>query len=353
MIKASDGSTRRSRRLLAIAIAAVLVADLIVAIAAGPLARHSVRTRAVVADPAVGQLLTGSSGQPVSAATAAHKHKKPPPTVGGTVVGAVGGLAGSVASGATGGGGTPSQPKHGGKHHQKPKSGSGTRHGSSPRQAPGNPRRPAPRADLQYIPSYTVLAQLNRRAAGFSSAHSKTRAMTVPKSWYGRTSVMPVTAESPTRVKVRLARRPNESQIWVRRHAVTLSSTKYALLVDISQHRLYLFKAGRQLGSFPVGVGLKQTPTPTGIYFLAFHAPPNGPGYGPVMLETSAHSNVFTTFEGGNDAIIAIHGPITAQSDAAIGKNGTRISNGCIRMHDSQLVKVAKVPDGTPIILAP
>ena len=58
------------------------------------------------------------------------------------------------------------------------------------------------------------------------------------------------------------------------------------------------------------------------------------------------------TFEGGNDAIIAIQGPITAQSDAAIGKNGTRISNGCIRMHNRQLVKVARVPDGTPIILA-
>jgi lipoprotein-anchoring transpeptidase ErfK/SrfK len=164
---------------------------------------------------------------------------------------------------------------------------------------------------------------------------------------------MPVTAESRTRVKVRLARRPDESQVWVRRRAVTFSATKYALLIDLSKHRLYMFKAGRQVGSFPVGVGLPQTPTPTGTYFIAFHAPPNGPGYGPVMLETSAHSRVFTTFEGGNDAIIAIHGPITAQSDAQIGKNGTRISNGCIRMHNSQLVKAARVPDGTPLIVAP
>jgi lipoprotein-anchoring transpeptidase ErfK/SrfK len=176
--------------------------------------------------------------------------------------------------------------------------------------------------------------------------------MIVPTSWYGYTTTMPVVAQTATRVKVRLARRPDESTTWVRKRSVRFSSTKYALLVDISQHRIYLFKAGRQLGSYPVGVGLPQTPTPTGSYFLAFHAPPNGPGYGAVMLETSAHSKVFQTFEGGNDAIIAIHGPITAQSDAQIGKNGTRISNGCIRMHNSQLLKVAKVPDGTPIILA-
>jgi lipoprotein-anchoring transpeptidase ErfK/SrfK len=177
--------------------------------------------------------------------------------------------------------------------------------------------------------------------------------MTVPKTWYGRTTVMPVTDQSRTRVRVRLARRPDESQIWVRRRAVTFTSTNYALLIDISKHRIYMFKSGRQIASYPVGDGLPQTPTPTGNYFIAFHAPPNGPGYGPVMLETSAHSRVFRTFEGGNDAIIAIHGPITAQSDAQIGKNGTAISNGCIRMHNRQLVKVARVPDGTPIILAP
>jgi lipoprotein-anchoring transpeptidase ErfK/SrfK len=218
---------------------------------------------------------------------------------------------------------------------------------------PGNPRRPAPRVDLQYVPTYTVLATLKARAPGFSSAHSNQRKMIVPTSWYGRRTVMPVTAQSRTRVRVRLARRPDESQVWVRRRAVTLSFTRYAVLIDISQHRLYLFKAGRQLATYPVGVGLPQTPTPTGTYFIAFHAPPNGPGYGPVMLETSAHSRVFQSFEGGNDAIIALHGPITSESDAQIGKNGTAISNGCIRMHNNQLVKVARVPDGTPIILAP
>jgi lipoprotein-anchoring transpeptidase ErfK/SrfK len=60
---------------------------------------------------------------------------------------------------------------------------------------------------------------------------------------------------------------------------------------------------------------------------------------------------VYKTFEGGNDAIIAIHGPITAGANQQIGTHGTRISNGCIRMHDNELVKVGKVPDGTPFIV--
>jgi lipoprotein-anchoring transpeptidase ErfK/SrfK len=289
---------------------------------------------------------------PVAAASPAHK-KKAPATLGGTVIGAVGGIAGGLLSGASGGGGTPSQPtkpKRGGGHSGGHGSGSG---GGPTSHAPAGPQRPAPRVDLQYVPAYTMLAKLKGSAAGFSSRHATTRTMTVPRAWYGRTTVMPVTDQSRTRLKVRLARRPDESQVWVRRHAVTLSSTTYALLIDISQHRLYLFKSGRQLASYPVGVGLRQTPTPTGDYFIAFHAPPNGPGYGPVMLETSAHSRVFTSFEGGDDAIIALHGPITPESNAEIGKNGAAISNGCIRMHNSELVKVARVPDGTPIVLAP
>jgi lipoprotein-anchoring transpeptidase ErfK/SrfK len=145
--------------------------------------------------------------------------------------------------------------------------------------------------------------------------------MRVPGGWYGRTSVLPVVSRTRSRLQVRPAR------------------------------RLYLFRNGQQLSSYPVGVGVPATPTPTGSYFLAFHAPPNGPGYGPVMLETSAHSTAFTTFEGGNDAIIAIHGPIDSYSDSRIGTVGAALSNGCIRMHNSDLVKVARAPDGTPIVL--
>jgi len=173
--------------------------------------------------------------------------------------------------------------------------------------------------------------------------------MTVQWRWYGRVLVLPVLRQSGSRLEVRLARRPNEATTWVNTNAVSLSSTRDAIVVDISTRHLYLFRSGVLRGAFPVGVGTPRTPTPTGTYFVAFHAPPNTPAYGPVMLETSAHSTVFQTFEGGNDAIVAIHGPIG--SDAVIGDHGAAISNGCIRMHNVDLVKVARVRDGTPVIL--
>jgi lipoprotein-anchoring transpeptidase ErfK/SrfK len=322
----SGGTDRRVRRVLAIAAGALLVTDLIVATA-------------------------------TSATVASHK-KKPHPTIGGTAIGMVGGVAGGVAGWGSGGGSNPSpnpsqpaKPKRGGQRSGSGVSAPPSSDGSNYR-ASRNAAHPLPRADWQYVPAYTYVAWLkNHSAPGYATRHSSTRKMSVPKAWYGRTTAMPITDTSATRVKVRLARRPDESQIWVRRRAVTIGMTRYALVLDLSKRRMYVFKSGRQIASYPVGVGLPQTPTPTGNYFIAFHAPPNGPGYGAVMLETSAHSKVFRTFEGGNDAIIAIHGPITSASDAAIGKNGTRISNGCIRMHDGQLVKVAQVPDGTPLAI--
>lgn len=216
-----------------------------------------------------------------------------------------------------------------------------------------HPAHLLPRKDWKYVAPYTFLASLKHSAPGFATRHVKKRELMVPKKWHGVTTAMPVTGADKTRVRVRLARRPDESQAWIRGRAVKWSLTKYDLVLDLSKRRLYEFKLYRQIASYPVGVGMPDTPTPTGTYFIAFHADPTGPGYGAVMLETSAHSKVFQTFEGGNDAIIALHGPITPEANAAIGKNGTQISHGCIRMHDKQLLKVAWVPDGTPLSIVP
>jgi hypothetical protein len=208
-----------------------------------------------------------------------------------------------------------------------------------------------PYRDVSRVPSVSELATLPHSLPGYSSPTTRRKSEIVPGSWYGRVSVLPIVAVSGNRIKVRTAQRPNEHEVWINKNSrIYRSATTYAIVVDLRLRHLFLFNHGRQIGAFPVGIGLRQTPTPTGTYFVAFHAPPNGPGYGSVMLETSAHSTHFRTFEGGTDAIIAIHGPITAQSNAQIGKHGTRISNGCIRMHDNNLKKVGKVPDGTPVI---
>jgi lipoprotein-anchoring transpeptidase ErfK/SrfK len=212
-----------------------------------------------------------------------------------------------------------------------------------------NGYRVAPAEDAAMVPARTVVAHLEHSTKGYPAANSFSSNRKVPGSWYGYPSILPVIDSTADRVKVMLAQRPDESTSWIKRSAVVLSRIHYAVVVDISQHWLYVFYKGVEISSFPVGTGASGTPTPTGNYFIAFHAPPNGPGYGSVMLETSAHSRVIAHFEGGDDAIIAIHGPVG--SDSQIGDHGAAISNGCIRMHNNDLKQVRHVRNGSPVFL--
>ena len=103
----------------------------------------------------------------------------------------------------------------------------------------------------------------------------------------------------------------------------------------------------------PAGVGKASTPTPLGSFFVMVNEGYGPPGYGPVVLDTSAHSEAIGSWDGTGDAIIAIHGPISSSSDAQIGANGTAISNGCIRLHIADQVQLAVVPLGTPVDILP
>ena len=67
------------------------------------------------------------------------------------------------------------------------------------------------------------------------------------------------------------------------------------------------------------------------------------------MLDTNAHSEAITSWEGSGDAFTAIHGPLGA--DAAIGDTGGEISHGCVRLHVDDLAQLAPVPPGTPVAI--
>jgi lipoprotein-anchoring transpeptidase ErfK/SrfK len=173
---------------------------------------------------------------------------------------------------------------------------------------------------------------------------------TVPATWYGYPTLVPVIAQKPGWFEVRLAQRPNGSVAWVRDQDVTLALiTTYRIVVSVAAQRLKLFQDGRLVLAFPAGVGTYNDPTVTGNFFIAIKAPPPNPGYGAFVLATSAHSSAITDWEGLGDAIIAIHGPIDAAADAQIGATGAHISHGCIRLHASDLAQLALVPVGTPV----
>jgi lipoprotein-anchoring transpeptidase ErfK/SrfK len=210
--------------------------------------------------------------------------------------------------------------------------------------------RTASAHDIALAPKTQLIANLPHSTKGYPGRNSLVSNRQVPGSWYGHRSALPVIAATPDRLKVRLAQRPNGSTTWIDRDKAVLRVTHWAVVIDLSRHFLYAFYNGAQQYGFPVGTGTVQTPTPTGQFFVAFHAASNGPGYGPVNIATSGHSNVFQSFDGGDDAIIAIHGPIG--SDAVIGNHGAAISNGCIRMHLPDLAQLIRhVPDGAPVVV--
>lgn len=148
-------------------------------------------------------------------------------------------------------------------------------------------------------------------------------------------------------VHVRLAQRPNESTAWVRNSYVTLATDPYHIVIDVGSTHLHLYKGGKQVGDFPVGVGLPGTPTPTGQFFVAEFAAAPSTEWGAFVIVTSAHSNTISDWEATGDAITAIHGPLG--SDAQIGATGARVSHGCVRMHAADLLHLRLIPAGTPV----
>ena len=172
-------------------------------------------------------------------------------------------------------------------------------------------------------------------------------------TWYGFALTLPVIAAQPGWLQVRLPQRPNGSTAWVQEGDVTLSSTPYFIAVSLSVDHLMVFQSGNPILDLPAGIGLPATPTPAGHFFVAVRELHPDAFYGPVILDTSAHSEAIRSWEGMGDAIIAVHGPITSSADSRIGSSGTRVSNGCIRLHNSDLAKLAVVPAGTPIEIVP
>jgi lipoprotein-anchoring transpeptidase ErfK/SrfK len=198
------------------------------------------------------------------------------------------------------------------------------------------------------VPATTLVATTAGAIPG-SPAPGAPPDTTVPGNWYGYPSILPVVAAVPGWVQVRLAQRPNQSTTWVPVGDVALSSTPYAIVVDLTTMRLQVYEYGATVLGFPVGVGLPQTPTPTGHYFVTMDAPAPDAGYGLFVVVTSAHSDTITDFAQSGDAIVAIHGPIDAGADALIGSNGATVSNGCIRLHVADLAQLSVIPPGTPV----
>jgi lipoprotein-anchoring transpeptidase ErfK/SrfK len=168
------------------------------------------------------------------------------------------------------------------------------------------------------------------------------------KTEYLQPRTLLVTEQQGDWLKALLPMRPNESQGWIRLGDVALSQNPYKITVSLTDHKVTLYKDGKEIVSSGAVVGADRTPTPVGTYYITdpvdLQSRPGG-AYGAFALGLSAYSEVLFEFNGGPGQI-AIHG---TNNPELIGQN---VSNGCIRVPNDVILQIAEqAPLGTPVII--
>jgi lipoprotein-anchoring transpeptidase ErfK/SrfK len=147
-------------------------------------------------------------------------------------------------------------------------------------------------------------------------------------------------------VHVRLPVLPNNETAWVPRSDLGGYQFVHTMLVVDREHfTATLFDDGRVVFRAPVGVGKPDAPTPGGNFYVRDKVSGFGdPFYGPIAYGTSARSEVLTDWPGGG--FVGIHG--TNEPQLIPG----RISHGCIRLRNADIVRLSRLmPVGTPLVI--
>lgn len=140
---------------------------------------------------------------------------------------------------------------------------------------------------------------------------------------------------------------PHEPVGWVPTTALSPLAVVHTWL-QVNRESLIatLVKEGKVVFSAPIGVGKPSTPTPEGEFFIEESLTPlqlNG-FYGPFAFGTSAHSATLT--EWPNKGQVGVHG--TNEPELIPG----RVSHGCIRMLNADILRLSKLmPVGTPVTI--
>lgn len=112
-------------------------------------------------------------------------------------------------------------------------------------------------------------------------------------------------------------------------------SIPFSIAVSLKNRTLTLFKGRQLIKSYPVGIGKMLSQTPVGEYVIVNREPNPGGPYGAMWLSLSKMG-------------YGIHG---TNNPASIGK---QVSKGCIRMHNKDVLALAKqIPNGTRVVITP
>jgi L,D-transpeptidase-like protein len=196
--------------------------------------------------------------------------------------------------------------------------------------------------------AYVLRPVAARTAASWSAPAA---AVVAPATPEGDTNLVLTLAQRDDRngdtwVRIRLAALPNGMTAWVPREALgDFHLVHTALVVDRSRLTISLFRNGRLVFRAPVGIGQPQWPTPRGQFYVRERLDGFGdPFYGPIAFGTSGRSTRLTDWPGGG--YIGIHGTDAPQLIPG------RISHGCIRLRNADIVRLSRMlPLGTPLTI--
>ena len=147
-------------------------------------------------------------------------------------------------------------------------------------------------------------------------------------------------------VQARLPVLPNGTVGWLPRRSLGgYETVRTHLVVDIERLRATLYNDGRVVQRSPVAVGMPGWETPRGDFYVRNRLTRyRSLVYGPIAFGTSARSPRATDWPAGG--FIGIHG--TDQPDLIPG----RVSHGCIRMRNADILALARrLPVGTPLTI--
>jgi hypothetical protein len=150
---------------------------------------------------------------------------------------------------------------------------------------------------------------------------------------------------SETWLEVYLPIRPNSTRAWVDADDVRVRERRERIEVDLSDRTLRRYRDGELVERLTVGVGQPRFPTAVGTFYVwvkVRYEDPNG-AYGPLALGLSGFSPVLSDWPG--EGRMAIHGTSNA------GDRGRAVSHGCVRVYNPQLMDLADVPLGTPVVI--
>jgi len=132
---------------------------------------------------------------------------------------------------------------------------------------------------------------------------------------------------------------------YVRTTDVRVAHDPYAIEVDLSRHRLTVWKNGRRTHTIRVGIGQPPSVTPSGRFSITDKLRDFMPSvYGCCILALSGHQGNLPAGWTGGDRL-AIH--------AGSGV-GAAVSAGCLHASDADLrYLLARLPLGTQVVIHP